>query len=121
MILLITVLTSQAQTKYYKAVSFNSKAKNCDWSGWVNSNVEVSINFTTRHIEIDSTDPQIIDFTGLTETNTTTYKMYSASGTDKYYNLIGVLFQLNKNGLFYLTIQYDDGSYSYNLVETNLY
>ncbi len=113
------MVATQAQTKYYKALFFNSKAKNCEWSGWVRSNVRVTINFARRHIEIDSNTPQIIDFTALTESKKGIYKLYSASATDRSYNLMQVTFQVYTTGVFYLTIQYDEGAYSYSLVETD--
>jgi hypothetical protein len=110
---------AQAETKYYRSVIFNSKVAGCDWSGWKDSNIRITIDYFRRHIEILSETPQVIDYAALSETKTDAYMFYYGSGTDRYYKPIGIGFQVFTYGTFYLTIQYSDCTYSYSLIETD--
>ena len=117
LLLLIAVLTAQAETHYYKVVVFNVKPTGYNWSGWKESNVEITIDYLTRHIEIGSTIPQIINYGELSIKRDSAYILYYGSAKDRNYTPIGIFFQIFNYGTFYLTVEYSDCTYSYSLIE----
>ena len=116
-ILLIGSFALNAQIHYYRASYFNIKFNNAEWVGWKDSGVGMTINYNTRHIEIDSKEPQVIDYTSIIKTQYDGYVMYSASATDRKYNLITIGFQVFNNGKTFIIIQYEDYTYAYDVVE----
>ena len=119
-VLLIGLIAAKAQDHYYHATEFNIKPTNSTtWVGWKASDVNMVINFGTRHIEIYSQTPQVIDYTSMTETKYPTFSLYKGSATDRYYQLMNIYYQIFKDGRFFLTIEYNDYTYSYNLVEAD--
>lgn len=116
-LLLISMISLSAENKYFKAQYFNSKVTGKDWIGWKASNVYITIDEFTRHIEIYSTIKQSINYSTLKYTLYTGYSLCSGKGIDSSNQPINVKFQEFSSGLFYLIIEYSDLQYSYSLVE----
>lgn len=116
-LLLVTILTANAEIRYYRAVHYNFRSTDQAWTGWRESNVLISINTDTRHVEIDSNTPQVIDFAALTKINGEGFTLYTADATDRKYKPMQISFQFFTDGKFFITISYSDVEYSYNVIE----
>lgn len=120
LVLILIILTSQAQTKYFMSTRVNYKMEPFDWTSWKSSSIEISINPTIRCIKIFSKVPQIINYEVLSKTITSTYNLYVGNGLDSNHKVIGITFQIFNNGIFYLIIEYKNFAYVYDIVEIDV-
>ena len=115
-LLIVFALNLSAKTYYYTATHMNSKISGYKLSGWEKiEELSVIINPDTRHIDIYSPEPQVIDYTALKQRKGADFTELSGSATDKNYLPINIYATEYTNGNFYLTIEYSDVRYTYKL------
>jgi hypothetical protein len=104
------------QVKNLKSHYFNYCITGYDWSGWQESNIDVQWNPVARQIIIYSQVIQVINYDDLTLETHPQYNLYSGSATDSFSKSLNIYIQVFFNGHIYLTLQYQDLSYSYALL-----
>jgi hypothetical protein len=119
LLLLLITVNLKPETKYFVAKYFNIKLTGKEWVGWKPSNIYVTVDNFTRHININSNTLQSIDYSTLKYTLFIGYSLYTGDGTDNNGRTVGVTFQHFKNDKLYLTLEYSDVQYSYSLIETD--
>ncbi len=105
-----------AQTTWYKTTHYSiTPYPEVSWSEWYLTEILVSVDPTTHHIEIYSSEPQVLDYGSLTHKTYSTCDAYGAYGTDRNYKTIFVTMYFFFTGEFQIEVQYNDVAYKYQL------
>lgn len=109
-------LSLSAQTKYYSTVTYMSRLLPYgEWSTVKYVEIPISINLTTKHIEIYSKEPQVIDYTGFTKYEDVLFTAYGSPASDRSYKSMYVTLYSYFNDDVVLEITYSDVEYRYRL------
>mgnify|MGYP003529709291 CR=1 FL=1 len=104
-----------AQVGIFKATHINVRATDSEWIGWEKSNVTITWDSNRKHITINSSVPQIIDYVDLNVLQEKDYVTLYSSATDKNYIAVNIYITEYKSGTLIFTIEYSNMQYSYNL------
>lgn len=107
----------QAQTTWFTATEFSMKvAPSQIWSATTATNIDVSIDKTTKRIVIYSNTIQIIDYAGFEKLSFSSGEKYGTYATDGSYKKIYVeIYDYYSSKSAYLVIIYKDYEYKYKL------
>lgn len=114
LLLVIATVTATAQTEWFTASYYSSTLRPVvSWSEWRPVEIEVSIDATTKHIVIYSSEMQIIDYQTIEKKEFSNCDAYGAYATDSNYGLIYISLYFFHSGELQLEIQYSDVAYKY--------
>ena len=113
--MLTIAIPTFAQVGIFKATHINVRATDSEWIGWEKSNVTITWDSDSKHITINSSVPQIIDYVDLNVLQEKDYVTLYSSATDKNYIAVNIYITEYKSGTLIFTIEYSNMQYSYNL------
>jgi len=114
-LLMIVVMSAMSADRYYLATNYTMKTTGGDFKEWIQTEILVALNPSTKRIVISSQREQIIDYVGFKEVTDSDATVLVSSATDSDYKPIRVSFILVNDGGILLMIEYNDYQYMYLL------
>lgn len=111
--LVILSIAAQAAPTWYKITSLSLKTPGSEWSEWVSTDLLMSFDPDTKHIEILTKTPQIFDYSGFILTPFDGGTSYKSIATDTNYVTVEIVFFLYDSGAAFIGITYNNLEYFY--------
>jgi len=115
--LLSIVIFVNADTRYYKGVSFSCKMTGSTWGKITNSEIAIEMNNSKKRITIYSQTLQTFDYESFKQKKVIDGTIFSSLATDSKKNKVMIEFYSYNSHKLFLKIQYQDTEYRYELIE----
>lgn len=120
LIIMLTSLSSFAQTNYYRTTECRYKKTSEKWGSWAPSKIPVAIDYTIGSVEFFDEQTQSYDLQTIKERKYTNSTIFSCRATDQDNKILNIYFTCYHNGTFVITLEYNNVQIAYKLEEIEL-